>query len=71
MLQNGQHTCDTVEVGGPREREPGHIRAKMAAHSSLLLSRGTKGGVRLWRDLKHVDLLVCYIPLVQANDLPL
>ena len=58
--QNGQHTHETTEVGASREREPGRCRAKLAAHSSLPLSRGTKCGVRLWRDLKHVDLLVSY-----------
>ena len=49
--QNGQHTHETIEVGGPHEREPGRCRAKSAAHSSLSLSRGPKSGARLWRDL--------------------
>ena len=53
--QNGQHTHQTIEVGASHEREPGRCRTKLAAHSSLSLSRGTKSGVRLWRDLKHVD----------------
>ena len=49
--QNGQHTHETTEVGASDEREPGRCRTKRAAHSSLSLSRGTKSGVRLWRDL--------------------
>ena len=58
--QNGQHTHETTEVGASDEPASGRFRAKLAAHSSLLLSRGTKSGVRLWRDLEHVDLLVSY-----------
>ena len=57
--QNGQHTHETIEVGPSREREPGRCRTKRAAHSSLPLSRGLKGGVRLWRDLTFDDFLVC------------
>ena len=49
--QNGQHTHETTEVGASDEPACGHSRAKLAAHSSLPLSRGTKSGVRLWRDL--------------------
>ena len=58
--QNGQHTHETVEVGASDGPACGHSRAKSAAHSSLSLSRGTKSGVRLWRDLKHRDFLVSY-----------
>ena len=53
--QNGQHNHQTIEVGASDGPACGHSRAKSAAHSSLSLSRGTKSGVRLWRDLKHVD----------------
>ena len=49
--QNGQHTHETTEVGASDEPACGHSRAKLAAHSSLSLSRGTKSGVRPWRDL--------------------
>ena len=58
--QNGQHTHETVEVGASHEPASGRCRPKRAAHSSLSFSRGAKSGVRLWRDLKHVDLLVSY-----------
>ena len=52
--QNGQHTHETTEVGASHEREPGRCRTKRAAHALPCLSRGTKAGVRLWRDLKSV-----------------
>ena len=52
--QNGQHTHETIEVGASHEREPGRCRTKRAAHALPCLSRGTKAGVRLWRDLKSV-----------------
>ena len=45
--QNGQHNHQTIEVGASDEPACGHSRAKLAAHSSLSLSRGTKSGVRL------------------------
>ena len=44
--QNGQHNHQTIEVGASDEPACGHSRAKLAAHSSLSLSRGTKSGVR-------------------------
>ena len=53
--QNGQHTHETIEVGASDGPACGHSRAKLAAHSSLSFSRGAQSGVRLWRDLKHVD----------------
>ncbi len=68
--QNGQHTHETTEVGGPREREPGRCRTKRAAHSSLSFSRGAQSGVRLWRDLSMAVLLVSYRTLALANDRP-
>ena len=68
--QNGQHTHETVEVGASDGPACGRCRAKSAAHSSLSLSRGTKSGVRLWRDLKHGDFSSVLLPLVNyANDL--
>ena len=56
--QNGQHTHQTIEVGASHGPACGHSRAKLAAHSSLPLSRGTKSGVRLWRDLNLSSFLV-------------
>ena len=50
--QNGQHTHETIEVGGPHEREPGRCRTKRAAHALPCWSRGTSAGVRLWGDLR-------------------
>ena len=58
--QNGQHNHQTIEVGASDGPACGHSRAKSAAHLSLSFSRGTKSGVRLWRDLKHRDFLVSY-----------
>ena len=49
--QNGQHNHQTIQVGASDGPACGHSRAKSAAHPSLSLSRGTKSGVRLWRDL--------------------
>ena len=57
--QNGQHTHETIEVGASDGPACGHSRAKLAAHSSLPLSRGTKSGVRLWRDLILPRFLAC------------
>ena len=57
--QNGQHNHQTIEVGASDEPACGHSRAKLAAHSSLSLSRGTKSGVRPWRDLNLPRFLVC------------